>query len=120
MLDSVLDATRYDTATCHDVCAADSVCVYHPDRGELDIFAVNKSAEPMDFRVAPACFGELEPFEQIEPACDDLYARNSAQHPDVISPVSTHRIRIADHEIRCELAAYSWNDIRIKERQVSL
>ena len=116
VLDVVWETTQYDTASCRGVSAANGVCIYHEDIKELDIFIVNKSSERMDFSIEPARFGSFEAIERLELAAEDLNARNSVRYKDVIKPVHRNDIEITDQEIRCELAGYSWNVIRLLER----
>ena len=95
---------------------ADSICIYHERTRELVVFAVNKRSEPVSLHVETAYFGTLRLLERLEMASADPYARNSAQHQKTLNPVARQDVTITDQDIRCELAGYSWNVIRLKER----
>lgn len=116
VLEGIWECDRSDTTTFRNTEAAQGVCVYHEESGELDIFVVNKRAEKLDFRLEPSCFAPLEPLEHLEMTAA-LSARNSAQNPDAIRPVSKMDVNVMGREIRCELAGYSWNVIRLKEER---
>lgn len=115
VLDQVLSGDRYDTATCKEVSALDAVCIYHDDTAELDVFVVNKSSEPMEFRLSTACFGELEAIEHLLVASEHLNDRNSADE-EKIRPVSLQDICMEENEVKCQLKPYSWNVLRLQEK----
>lgn len=116
VLEEVQESTLYNTKTCKDVSALDSVCIYHEDEQELDIFVVNKSGEQMDFTLTPAFFRELEPIEHLVVTAENPEAHNSAEHKDVIQSISRNDIISKENRIQCKLDKYSWNVLRIKER----
>ena len=115
VLEQIQSGSRYSTKTCSDVSALDSVCIYHEAQRELDVFVVNKAAEPMDFSLQTSLFEALEPIEHIIVAADSLDARNSAVHPDAIRPQSVNDICIKGTAVNCQLPGHSWNVIRLKE-----
>ena len=116
MLETVQESDRYDTATCKDVAALDSVCIYHEDKKELDIFAVNKTEEDMEFTVQAAGFQQLQALEHLTVTAEHLSDRNSAKEKNKITTVSTQDITCEAGQIQCILKPYSWNVLRVKER----
>ena len=116
VLEEVQEAPHYDTKTCKNVSALDSVSIYHEDEKELDIFVVNKSDGELEFVLEPACFGRLEPIEHLIIATEKLTDHNSAEKKEVIRPVSRMDIVSGDGQIKCKLDKYSWNVLRLKER----
>lgn len=116
VLETVQESDRYDTATCKDVAALDSVCIYHEDTKELDIFAVNKTEEDMEFTVQAAGFQQLQALEHLTVTAEHLSDRNSAKEKNKITTVSTQDITCGAGQIQCILKPYSWNVLRVKER----
>lgn len=117
VLEQAVEATRYDTSTCRAVSALDSVCIYHDDTGELDVFAVNKSKEEMEFTLDLARFGTVTPIEHLVVAAGELNARNSAQHKDAIRPVSREDMACVGGTVSCRFEKYSWNVLRLQEQR---
>ena len=116
VLEQRQEASTYDTSTCKNVSALDSVCIYHEDTAELDVFVVNKSKKFMEFSLDAACFGNLGLIEQLVVRSDSLSDHNSAVHKDVIRSVSRADIIEGDEGKCFRLEPYSWNVIRLKER----
>lgn len=116
VLEEKQEGTRYDTKSCKNVSALDSVCIYHEEDKELDIFVVNKSSEKMEFILNPACFGNLVPLEHLVIVTEKLTDHNCAERKDIIRPVSKMDIVSEGDRILCNLDKYSWNVLRLKER----
>lgn len=116
VLETMQESEVYDTATCKRVSAMDSVCIYHEDSGELDVFVVNKTAESMDFVMQLISFCEMDVIEHLIVASEHLSDRNSAQEKNKICTVSRQDVTYADGWIRCALEPYSWNVLRLRER----
>lgn len=117
VLPQAASGTRYDTATCKNVSAFDSVCIYHEDTGELDVFVVNKSGEELDFVLNTAAFGRLTELEHLVVAAEHLNDRNSAEDKERICSKSRNDIVCDAEEISCRLDPYSWNVLRIQEER---
>lgn len=116
VLETLVDGDRYETSTCRDVSALDSVCIYHDDTKEVDAFVVNKSSEYMEFELETSHFGQLEALEHLTVRADSLSDRNSARNRDVICSESRADIIQEKERILCRLDPYSWNVLRLKER----
>lgn len=117
VLEQMADIPVYNTATVSDAKIMDSVCIYHEDTGELDIFAVNKTDEALEFEINAAQFKDLKVIEHLEVCTEDLSDRNSAQNPNMICPVSKQDITVTSEKINCVLNKYSWNVLRLKEER---
>ena len=95
----------------------DSVCVYHEESGELDIFVVNKSAQELEISVQTACFGALTALEHLTVEAGHIMDRNSAEERDKIREYSKQDIQVERERIKCILTGYSWNVLRVRERK---
>lgn len=117
VLEQALCCERYDTATCKDAAAMDSVCIYHEDTGELDVFAVNKSKDKIECTLHASCFEPLCGIEHLVVASEHLNDRNSAREKDKIRPVSRNDMICEGETVSCVLDAYSWNVLRLREKR---
>lgn len=109
------NSTVYHTTTFSDVSACESVCIYHEDQRELDVFVVNKSDRMLDFRVDTACFDKLELIEHVVLTSERLTDANSEEQPHVLEPVTKEDVTFEGEAFRCALDKFSWNVIRIRE-----
>ncbi len=117
VLNQKLTGTKYDTATCKNVSSLDSVCIYHEENGELDIFVINKSGEEMEFELDASCFNALSEIEHLVVSARHLNDRNSAEEKNNICTVVNHDINISGNMVCSELSPYSWNVLRLQEKQ---
>lgn len=117
VIEQVSECDSFDTKSFTGADAMDSVCVYHEESGEIDIFAVNKCAEESEFSVDLSNFGALSAIEHITLEAEALDSRNSLRNPNAISPVSYDDITVEGNTISTLLHPYSWNVIRIKEEK---
>ena len=108
-------ASTYDTTTFKDVAACESVCIYHEDKKELDVFVVNKSRKDLEFTVDTANFGKMELIEHIILTSDDLMDANSEENPHVLEPNTSEDVAFNEGYFECTLNKFSWNVIRIRE-----
>lgn len=115
VLDQCIQAETYDTDTCKGVKPLDSVCIYHEETKELDVFVVNKRSEPMEFTLECACFYELTAIEHLSVTASHLNDRNSAKEKNQIHPTSRQDIQEKAHQAVCVLEPYSWNVLRFQE-----
>lgn len=115
ILEQIESIPLYNTSTVCDAKTMDSICIYHEDTGELDVFAINKTDETMIFTLEAAQFKSLKAIEHIELSSPHLTDCNSVQHPDTIKPVSKQDITVTSEKVDCVLNKYSWNVLRLKE-----
>lgn len=108
--------TYYNTKTLQWVSTMDSVCIYHNDTGEIDVFVVNKVQEELNFSLTLECFGNLEMIEHLSLYSDHLTDYNCVNNPNVLKPKSTQDINISGNIVGCLLKGYSWNVLRIIEK----
>lgn len=117
VMEQEAQCSRYDTASFKDAGLMDSVCVYHEESGELDIFVVNKSAQELEISVQTACFGALTALEHLTVEAGHIMDRNSAEERDKIREYSKQDIQVERERIKCILTGYSWNVLRVRERK---
>ena len=107
-------ATEYPTKSFGTACGIDSVCVWHESERELDVLAVNKTAERMNFSLNAVNFHDLKPINHLVLTAPKLTSRNSLECPDTLKPVTIHDIACTGSAIKCEFAPYSWNVLRLQ------
>ena len=103
----------YQNERYGEVPAVDSIAVYREEEEEITVFAVNRTAEPVEFETMLHDFGRIEPIEHISMHHEDLEAVNNAENPDRVKPETLHDIACDKNGISCPLPAYSWNVIRV-------
>jgi alpha-N-arabinofuranosidase len=91
-----------------------SSVIHNSERGELVVLAVNRNLEePMDLTVSMEGFDPLCLIEAVEIANPDLQAVNTAGF-EAVKPSQHDRAQLDRSTLRVELAAASWNLIRVK------
>lgn len=102
------DCGTYDTNDFKAVPYVDTSAVYNEDKGELTIFAVNRSLdESVDLSMILSDFDDYEFIEQITLNHEDLKATNSPDEPDKIKAQSCNQLSA--------LAPHSWNVLRYRK-----
>ncbi|MBQ3816139.1 MAG: alpha-N-arabinofuranosidase [Clostridia bacterium] len=119
VLDGRAVSPTYDAKNAKDVPYLETCAVYHEDRGEIDLFAVNRSLEEdMDFTCDLEAFaapdGEAAVIEHITMTNADLKAVNTAEKPDNVIPHANGDARVEGGTLRATLGRRSWNVIRVK------
>jgi len=122
VLQQVTDCPTYDADVAqHQGCEVflkgipylASTVIHNADRGELVILAVNRNLnEPMELMLNVAGLSLGSVVEALEIANPDLGAVNSAD-VEAVKPARHDRISLSKSSLRAELAAASWNMIRV-------
>ncbi len=112
-LNPVTASDKYDGSNFTDVPYLESTAVYNAEKGEVTIFAVNRSLEEdMLLGCDMRSFGKCALIEHIELAGFDLNAVNLPNN-EIIKPRSADT-KINGAEFDVKLAKASWNVIRLK------
>ncbi|MBR4185215.1 MAG: alpha-N-arabinofuranosidase [Clostridia bacterium] len=119
VLDGRAVSPTYDAKNAKDVPYLETCAVYHEDRAEIDLFAVNRSLEEdMDFTCDLEAFaapdGEAAVIEHITMTNADLKAVNTAEKPDNVIPHANGDARVEGGTLRATLGRRSWNVIRVR------
>jgi alpha-N-arabinofuranosidase len=113
-------APAYPTARHGEVPLVDAVATHDPDRGEVTLFAVNRStAEPVRLAVdARALVTGADPEPRVlectslhEP---DRYRATTAAEPDAVVPRRNPTARVDSGEGEVVLPAVSWTVLRLR------
>jgi len=112
VLRCAVDSPRYDTPDYTDVPVVDPVAVWNAEKGELTVFAVNRSGEPVLLGMDIRDFEPALATDHIVMGHERLDAVNSADSPDVVAPRQGGGIAVRDGIAECLLAPYSWNVLR--------
>jgi alpha-N-arabinofuranosidase len=112
-LHTVVSSPRYDSKEFTDVPYLESTAVYNEEKGELTIFAVNRSQESTlllegDVR----SFGKIRLIEHIVLENDDIKAVNTADR-NAVTPHANGKASIGDGKLIAPLPKLSWNVIRM-------
>ena len=110
-----IDAPTYETARFGAVPLLDAVATHDPETGDLTIFAVNRHlTDGLDLTVSVAGFGHpMSVAEAWTLTGEDLYATNTADHPDRVTPVPADGVTVHDGTMGATLPPVSWSAIRL-------
>ncbi|MEG1525762.1 MAG: alpha-N-arabinofuranosidase [Clostridia bacterium] len=115
VLQTLCDSPLHDTTSFTDVKQVHECAVYHPDTGEVTVFAVNSSlTEPAETQLR---FLDFEPKQVIEHIClsgKDPKAVNTFDDPFNVAPVYLTGSEIDHHQAMVKLPPLSWNVIRVQ------
>jgi alpha-N-arabinofuranosidase len=111
-----LDTPKYDTSVYTDVPVVDSVAVYNGEEEQLTVFAVNRSAEPVELAIDARDFAACSVIEHVVLSHSSLQAVNTAEHPFEVSPRSCFDTAADNGNVTSRLEPYSWNVIRLSTR----
>lgn len=109
---TLTDCPKYDCRECTDVPYLDTVAVDHGDT--VTLFAVNRSAEPLETSVDLGGYHMLSVEEHLVMAHEDKYAANTMAAPDCVVPHGNGGAILEDGVCKAAIAPLSWNVIRVK------
>lgn len=115
VLQPILSSPKHDTAKHEDVTDVESVAVYHEEKEEVTVFAVNRTLDEdiiltTDLRGMDG-FQVIEHIVMEEP---DLKLANSSKVQNVV-PKRVERSALDENVLMSELRRASWNVIRLGE-----
>jgi alpha-N-arabinofuranosidase len=111
-------APTYHTERFGEVPLLDAVATHDPGTGDVTVFVVNRDQTgSVALSVPLTGFGApLEVAEAWTVADADLYATNTAEHPDRVVPRPAEQVEVTDGVLRAVLPAVSWTAIRLTVR----
>lgn len=93
----------------------EAASVYHEDKGEVNIFVINRSlVDDIEVTIDSRGFEGYQLVEHIEMYTDNLENSNSYEHPDVIQPVENTLTKMEKGIVKAVTKRLSWNVIRLK------
>lgn len=114
VLIDVMDTPRYDTPVYSDVPAVDSVSVFNEEKGEVTVFAVNRSEEAVLLKTDARDFNVRGVKEHLVMAHRDPGAVNTSERPLTLRPQSSNHTVLDGGLAESLLEGYSWNVIRLE------
>ena len=106
---TVSECDGYKTSYCDEVPYLASSVIYNEDKGEIVVFAVNRSLdEDMELTLELDRFGECQLTKHIELYSDDFKAENSVECQRV-APAELEVKADRGEEYRVNLKKHSWN-----------
>ena len=103
----------YTTASGREVPVVETASVWNEEEKTLTLFAVNKSAEPVELETSLEGFGAFSQARHITMQGHGLKEANTADHPDNILPQEDGVTGLEGNTAHSALQPYSWNVIRI-------
>jgi alpha-N-arabinofuranosidase len=108
------DASSIDTMRYGTVPALEATAVWHDDRGELAILAVNRHrTEPLDLEVDLPRMVRLACVEHSTIDGPDPGATNTIGAPDAVRPRTVAGASVDGPQLRAQLPPMSWNVVRL-------
>lgn len=109
-----------DFNQCHsyeDVQAIEAAAVHHEEKGEVDVFIINRSVEDdIEVSLDVRGFEGYELVEHVEMYTDDITKGNSFESPEVIVPTLNTKTRMEDGKVIALTRKLSWNVIRLSKK----
>ncbi len=113
-LRTILTSPKHDTKDFTDVEDIDAVSVYNEEKGEVTVFAVNRSLkDDIQFDCDLKSFGDVKLIEHIELEGFDLKVANGPAG-ETVCPVSAKSSEVDSGVLTASLKKASWNVIRLK------
>jgi alpha-N-arabinofuranosidase len=114
-LSSIVCCDNYSTAKMKEVPYVESIGVFDEEKGELTIFAVNRSLdESIDFEIDLRDFYGASLLEHIVLEHEDLKAVNTSIYPDNVAPHKNGITNVNKTSAVATLNKHSWNVIRFQ------
>ncbi|MBN2049679.1 MAG: alpha-N-arabinofuranosidase [Spirochaetales bacterium] len=118
VLNAVVQSPVYDTVEFNDVPYLESVVVYHEEKEEIVIFAVNRDMEEQLFvETDLRDFPNYHILEHIVLESSDAEAANTIDNPNNVVPHREEKTVIEEGMVKAVLSKLSWNVIRLGKRK---
>ena len=105
----------YNNAKFGETAFVDAVATHDEDRGELTIFAINRSqTESIALDIGLRAFPGHRVVEHLVIADDDIRVANTGDRPDRVTPKQVAIVQQTDSAAEVVLPAVSWNVIRLQ------
>jgi alpha-N-arabinofuranosidase len=115
VLELEVDGPSYPVDGEGAVPAIEATAVHDGGAGFLTVFAVNRLDRPLMFEATLRHLEGMTVREQTVLADPDVRASNTATHPDRVVPVRRDGATLDGESLTVELAARSWNVVRLTE-----
>jgi len=113
-LELKLDSPSYSTAVYGEVPLVDAVATHDAEAGRAAVFLVNRSQdEPITLTVDIAGLGDVSVLESHTIADDDVYAKNTLEHPDRVAPSTNDTAVIDGGLLTITLPPVSWSALAL-------
>ncbi|WP_207890288.1 alpha-N-arabinofuranosidase [Rubrobacter taiwanensis] len=113
-----IESPRYETKEFGAVPFLEAVATVDEEAERLTVFAVNRDQEePLLLDGDLRGMEGYEVLEHLVLESDDVKARNTAKHPDAVTPHSRGDAAVRDGRLRAALPRLSWNTIRLGKRR---
>jgi len=106
------ESPKYDTKLYTDVAKVDSVAVWNEEKGELTVFAVNRSEESIAYELDIRDFGSVGFAEHLVMNHERLDAVNTADNQGEVKPRTGGATTLDGGRAESVLPPYSWNVVR--------
>ena len=117
VLQTLVDAPTYENKKYGTVPCIDSVAVYNEERGEVVLFAVNKSlTDEIELTMPLRQFADFELAEHVVLHHEDLYAVNTEDAPNTVAPTTCNTSSIQSGTLHAPLRPTSWNMLRLTRK----
>ena len=121
VLNTIIQAPKYESKTYGDVSMADAVFVANDDGDALTLFAVNRSlSENLEITCDLRQFPGYSVEEHILMSDDDLKAENTEKNPNRVMPKTGDGALIDGGRLTAVLEKHSWHMIRLKKTKENI
>jgi alpha-L-arabinofuranosidase len=108
------ESPALETARYGQVPALEATAVWHDEREELVVFAVNRDRhQPLELHAVLSGLGQLHVVEHMLLAGPDPHACNTADEPDTVRPELARGAAVRGEKLTVELPPMSWNVVRL-------
>lgn len=116
VLQPLVESPAYDVGHLKDVPYVEALGVWNEEKGELTVFAVNRSeTESAEMAIDLSEFREYGFTEHLEMAGFDKNAVNTAANPKAVAPSADGETRVTGGTACSVLRPLSWNVIRFEK-----
>ncbi|GAA1108153.1 alpha-N-arabinofuranosidase [Nocardiopsis composta] len=104
----------YDTERHGTAPLVSATATRDPETGRVALFAVNRSTEePVELEADVRALGGAHAARALTLAEDDVYAVNTAEHPDRVVPRENKSVRLEGGRLAAVLPPVSWTVVRL-------
>ena len=116
VLNTIIDAPKYDTKDYMDVSVIESIAVENDIKGALTIFVVNRDMEDgIELECTIAGYEGYKIKEYIVLDGDDVKASNTRENPNRVVPRNLDNAKIDGETLFVNIPKLSWNVIRLEK-----
>ena len=112
-LKPIVRAPKHDTKDYCDVPAMDAAAIWHEDKGELVLFAVNRETEDLQVEVDLRALPGMKVLDHSLLVHSDMKAVNSFANPGNVAPTKGQGGVVDNGKLTLVLPARSWNTVRL-------